>query len=253
MKTKLLIKSLQLLIPFLFFGINVKAQVRLVEVDPSTNNVKIHNYGGTTVDLSNYWFCSQIVYGRLGLMTVVSGSLNLEPNQDVVVTSSVNLNTAADLGLYITSSFASTTAMSDFTQWGGSFPFPSGRENVAVAKGIWTAGTFVNVTAPYEYTGDGNQNGFQFWETLLGLEDFKIGSNYNLYPNPTNSLLSITFKNENFNGTLEVYDMIGKKVMSQSIGSNKLISIDISNLKKGLYLLKISFDGKSETKKFIKN
>lgn len=253
MKTKLLIRSLQLLLPIILFSINIEAQVRLVEVDPATNNVKIHNYGGTTVDLTNYWFCSQIVYGRLGLMTVVSGSLNLAPGADVVVTSSVNLDPAADLGLYNSSSFGSTTAMSDFTQWGGSFPFPSGRENVAVAKGIWTVGTFISVAAPYEYTGDGGQNGFQFWDTLLGVEDFKIGSNFNLYPNPTNSILSITFKNEIPKGTLEVYDMLGKKALSQTLDSNKLTSIDISNLNSGLYLIKVSYDGKSETKQFLKN
>lgn len=253
MKAKLLIKSLPLLITVLLFSIQAEAQIRLVEVDPATNNVKIHNYGATTVDLTNYWFCSQIVYGRLGLMSVVTGSLSLAPNQDVVVTSSVNLDVAADLGLYSSSSFGSTTAMTDFTQWGGSFPFPAGRENIAVAKGIWTAGTFVSVAAPYQYNGDGGQNGFQFWQTLLGIEDFKIGSNFNVFPNPSNTSLSIAFRNEIPNVTLEVYDMLGKRALTQKLSYNKLTSIDISNLDSGLYLIKVSYDGKSETKQFIKN
>lgn len=253
MKTKLRIKSLPLLLTILLFSIQAEAQIRLVEVDPATNNVKIHNYGASTVDLTNYWFCSQIVYGRLGLMTVVSGSLNLAPSQDVVVTSSVNLDVAADLGLYSSSSFGSTTAMTDFTQWGGSFPFPAGRENVAVAKGIWTTGTFVNVAAPYQYNGDGGQNGFQFWQTLLGVEDFKMGSNFNLYPNPSHTHLSIAFRYEIPNVAIEVYDMLGKKVWTQNLSYNKLTSINISNLDSGLYLIKVSYDGKSETKQFIKN
>ncbi|MEZ4796202.1 MAG: T9SS type A sorting domain-containing protein [Flavobacteriaceae bacterium] len=253
MKTKLPFRFLSVLILTVFFSLNVKAQVRIVEVDPATDNVKIHNYGGATVDISNYWFCSQIVYGRLGLMTVVSGSLNLASGADVVVTSSVDLAAAADLGLYNSPSFGSTTAMTDFTQWGGSFSFPAGRENVAVAKGIWTAGTFISVAAPYQYTGNGGQNGFQFWQTLLGLEDFKIGNNFNLYPNPTSSILSVTFKNEVPNGTLEVYDVLGKKAMSQKLKSDVLTSINISSLDNGVYFIKVSYDGKSETKRFIKN
>ncbi|MCB0462330.1 MAG: T9SS type A sorting domain-containing protein [Flavobacteriaceae bacterium] len=87
----------------------------------------------------------------------------------------------------------------------------------------------------------------------LGVDDFKIDSNFNLYPNPTNSILSISFKNEIPNGTLEVYDMLGKKALSQALDSNKLTSIDISNLNSGLYLIKVSYEGKSETKQFLKN
>lgn len=257
MKSKLLIKSLQLFIPIILFSINVEAQVRIVEVDPATETVKIHNFGATSVDISAYRFCSQILYRTLNTQTTVqSGSLNLAPNAEVVVTVNDAYldDTAADLGLYLpTGSFGSPANMVDFMQWGGSFSFPNGREDVAVAKGIWTAGTFVNVAPPYEYIGDGGQNGFQFWNTLLGVQDFKIGSNFNLYPNPTNSILSITFKNEIPNGTLEVYDMLGKKTLSQALDSNQLTSIDISKLNSGLYLIKISYDGKSETKQFLKN
>jgi len=102
MKTKLLIKSLQLFIPIILFSINVEAQVRIVEVDPATETVKIHNYGASSVDISAYRFCSQILYRTLNTQTTVqSGSLNLAPNAEVVVT--VNdaylADTAADLGL----------------------------------------------------------------------------------------------------------------------------------------------------------
>ena len=87
----------------------------------------------------------------------------------------------------------------------------------------------------------------------LGIEDFKIDPNFNLYPNPSNSTLSVTFKNEITNVTLEVYDMLGKKAFSQTLNTNKSTSIDISNLDIGLYLIKVSSEGKSKTKQFIKN
>ena len=73
-----------------------------------------------------------------------------------------NLTSEADLGLYLASgSFGATSAMVDFTQWGSG---GHGRESVAVSKGIWTAGDFVDGNEPYTYNGDGTQNGVSFWE-----------------------------------------------------------------------------------------
>lgn len=90
-------------------------------------------------------------------------------------------------------------------------------------------------------------------ENNLGVNDFKMGSSFNIYPNPSNSILNIALKNGITNGTLEVFDMLGKKAMSQTLNSDVFRSIDISNLNSGLYLIKISFEGNSETKRFIIN
>ena len=38
-----------------------------------------------------------------------------------------------------------------------------GRESVAVTKGIWGMGDFLDGPAPYDYIGDGTQNGVKFW------------------------------------------------------------------------------------------
>ena len=86
----------------------------------------------------------------------------------------------------------------------------------------------------------------------LSTEDFEVGSNFNFYPNPGNSILSLTFKNQVIDGTIEVYDMTGKRVLFQSLNLSKLFSINISNLESGLYLVKASSNGTSETKRFIK-
>lgn len=252
MKNHYIIKTLLTFALVLSMSKNVNSQIRIVEVNPATETVKIHNYGTTTVDISSYRFCSLIVYRTLNTQTTVqSGSLNLAPNADVVVTvNDAYLNdTAADLGLYLpTGSFASAAVMVDFTQWGSG---GNGRESVAVTKGIWTAGTFINVPPPYEYTGNGGQNGFQFWGTLLSVDDFETDSNFNLFPNPSDTALNIQFKNNISNGTLDVYDMLGKKVISQSI-TNEFTSLNVSQLNNGLYLIKIKSDIGVETKRFIK-
>ncbi|MCX7549777.1 T9SS type A sorting domain-containing protein [Xanthomarina sp. F2636L] len=56
-----------------------------------------------------------------------------------------------------------------------------------------------------------------------------------IYPNPTSNSLKIIGLNEDTN--VYVYDILGKKVLSQSIGTNK--SLDVSKLQNGVYILKL--------------
>ncbi|WP_040253521.1 T9SS type A sorting domain-containing protein [Psychroserpens mesophilus] len=251
MKTNYILNFLLAIAIFTLASQTSDAQIRMIEVDPATNTVKIRNYGSTTVDLTSYWFCHLFTYTQLGSGTVQSGSLNLGPGQDVVVTASSNFNDASsDLGLYQTSSFGSTTSMQDFVQWG---TFGQGRENIAAMKGIWTAGSFINVSPPYQYNGDGNQNGFQFWDTLLGISDFNLGLNLKLYPNPSDDVLNITLQNSEANLGIQLYDILGKLVIQKTINTTDLAQIDVSELKEGLYLVKFTIGDSTETKRFIKN
>lgn len=251
MKTNYILNFLLAIAIFTIASQTSDAQIRMTEVDPATNTVKIRNYGSGTVDLTSYWFCHLFTYSQLGSGTVQSGSLNLGPGQEVVVTSFSNFNDASsDLGLYQTSSFASSSSMQDFVQWGNG---GQGRESVAVTKGIWTAGTFVNVSPPYEYNGNGAQNGFQFWDTLLGINDFNLGLNLKLYPNPSDAVLNISMQNYVANLDVQMFDILGKLVFKQTINTIDVAQIDVSELQEGLYLIKFTIGDKSETKRFIKN
>ena len=232
----------------MFLQMQTTAQVRIVEVDPATERVKLHNYGGSTVDISSYWFCTLFAYGQLNSMTVLSGSLNLAAGSDVEVTSSVALNnSAADLGLYSTPSFASSTAMQDFTQWGSG---GNGRENVAVNKGIWTAGTFINLPAPYEYTGDGAQNGVSFWDTLLGIDDFSVNQ-FRILQDPSSSKLMLSLPRISGSITLDVFDVLGKKILTKEVSSISS-TIDVTKWNNGVYLVRLTADNATQTKRFVK-
>jgi hypothetical protein len=251
MKTNYILNSLLAIAIFTMASHTSDAQIRIVEVDPATETVKLRNYGSTTVDVSGYWFCNLFAYTQVSDGTLVSGSTNLAAGADLVVTMAVALNdTASDLGLYQSPSFGSSTAMLDFTQWGSG---GNGRENVAVNKGIWTAGTFISAPAPYEYVGNGAQNGVPFWDTLLGINDFNSGLNLKLYPNPSDSVLNITLQNSETNLGIQLYDILGKLVIQKTINTTDLAQIDVSELKEGLYLVKFTIGDKTETKRFIKN
>ena len=230
-----------------FTNLNAQANVRISKIDPNTNSVTLKNYGDANATISDYWFCVRPAYDQVSGMT---GVTTLAPDEEVDIASSVSFPVASgEFALYNSASFSSSAAMLDFLQWGTGAA--NSRESVAVAAGLWVADTFITVAPPFEYTGDGTQNGVANWSTL-GIDDFEEGSNINLYPNPSNSTINIQLRNSASIGKLEVYDMLGKQIFNQSITSNEVSHIDVSNWNAGLYLIKISSDNGEETKRFIK-
>ena len=242
----------------LFFTValtsNVNAQIRILNVDPAGDTVTFKNFGGSTVNIASYRLCSLFSYKTLSSQTtVVSGSLNLAPDAEVTVFSENYLSlstTAADLGLYLpTGNFGTAANMVDFMQWGAG---GQGRENVAVAKGIWTAGTFVNVAPPYSFTGSAVDTGVTFWDTLLSVDDLEATSSFTVYPNPTDTVLNIQMESNQIGLTYEVFDILGKQISSNTLENERLTQINVSNWNSGLYLIKISNGDTTETKRFIK-
>ena len=73
------------------------------------------------------------------------------------------------------------------------------------------------------------------------------------YPNPVSDKLSIHFKNSKNNHQINIYDVSGrviKSVYHQGIGDKE---ISMAGLAKGVYLLKISDDNKTQITKVLKN
>ncbi|WP_460219580.1 T9SS type A sorting domain-containing protein [Psychroserpens sp. MEBiC05023] len=254
MKTNYITKTLFTLVTIAFVSANSYAQFRIVEVDPAADTVTIKNFGNTTENVGSHRLCSLITYRTLSSQTtIVEGSFNLAPNAEVTVSIAGNwLNdSAADLGLYLpTGSFGVAANMIDFTQWGSG---GNGREGLAVSNGFWTAGTFINVAPPYQFNGGATDFGVGFWDTLLSVNDLNTLSNLNLYPNPTSTVLHIETQNDASDLTYQVFDVLGKQIISGKAMENGLSQIDVSNLTNGLYLIQISSGDASETKRFVKN
>ncbi len=247
MKRNYSIKAVLMLVIATFCFTNLTAQVRILKLDPSTNSVTLKNFGASNVPISDYWFCNFPSYAQVSAMTAVT---SLDPGEEVNIGSAINFAVAdGEFGLYTTNSFSSSAAMLDYVQWGSA---GHQRESVAVGAAVWDAGTFVSVAPPYEYTGDGTQNGVANWSTL-GIDDFDAVNTITLYPNPTNSVLNIQIQNVVSNGAIEIYDMLGKQIFNQTITSNNVSQIDVTNWNNGLYLIKISSEDSVETKRFIKN
>ena len=77
----------------------------------------------------------------------------------------------------------------------------------------------------------------------------KTINDFEVYPNPSNGNFNIDFKNSNNKNSIEIYSLFGEKVFETNNDENN--SISVSNLKKGIYLIKANQNGEAITKKLV--
>lgn len=88
--------------------------------------------------------------------------------------------------------------------------------------------------------------------SLATLSNVDFDSNeFNIYPNPSNGNIKINFENSNEKYSVQVFSILGQKVFEKEYTNSS--SAAVNNLQKGVYLVKITNDNKSVTKKLIVN
>ena len=86
-------------------------------------------------------------------------------------------------------------------------------------------------------------------ESVSSVEDNTTTLGLNVFPNPASSEIQLTVNSTTTNLTVEVYNMIGVKILYQSINSvigNGTYSLDVSDLNPGMYIIKV-IDGQKNT------
>ncbi|MEP1486966.1 MAG: T9SS type A sorting domain-containing protein [Algibacter sp.] len=103
----------------------------------------------------------------------------------------------------------------------------------------------------------------QFWDigdftsfsssncSILSVEENILSENINFYPNPANENITIT-NNKKINAGIEIYNVLGKKVLQTEHNTIKEQTINLSSLKSGVYLVQITAEGNHITKRLIK-
>ncbi len=76
-------------------------------------------------------------------------------------------------------------------------------------------------------------------------------SEFEIYPNPAQNVISVQFPNGFENASITFYNSIGQKVLEKSITNNSN-SVIINNLNSGIYFYAIQSKNKSQTGKIIK-
>lgn len=125
--------------------------------------------------------------------------------------------------------------------------FPAGYEWIYAYDNnqVYTGGTSETLTIPYtEFPVymKGNPLGVD------ELTEIQVA----VYPNPANDQLNIRLTDIDFdNGTIELFDVAGKRVLMESINSlNSRLSVQ--DLSDGVYNCRITLDGKTSNRKIIK-
>ena len=138
--------------------------------------------------------------------------------------------------------------------------------NVETELGI-TVGQWISVDIPLSYYADAGRNlaaahqfkvtgngtiyfdNLYFWKSTATNIGNVVNAEFSIYPNPVNDILNV-----NASKTIEsiqVYNLSGSCVHSVLLNANNT-TIDISQLSKGVYILKVAIDGKTGTTKLIK-
>ena len=89
---------------------------------------------------------------------------------------------------------------------------------------------------------------------VLSVEDYFTNQSITVFPNPTNSTLTIKVTNTNIlPDSFSVYNMLGQLVMNTSVSQTSDLTIDVSHLNDGMYFIQLNKDNNSTTIQFMKN
>lgn len=121
--------------------------------------------------------------------------------------------------------------------------------NSAVAASIVVS---PSVTTVYTVTGvnafgcTASQTISQQVDPCLGLAEITNSGTIKIYPNPATSVLHVEIYDSGENAVLEVLNVLGQKLMEFHVNINRRVELNISELQKGCYYLKVKTTTGSE-------
>ena len=96
--------------------------------------------------------------------------------------------------------------------------------------------------------------GGQFNDNVLSVEEFEADRIFAIYPNPADNEITIQSVSNilNAGAKIELHDMLGRRVINETLRSTvEEQKINVSSLNEGVYLLKVSSENFSTTKKIV--
>lgn len=88
---------------------------------------------------------------------------------------------------------------------------------------------------------------------FTGIEQVKSDLVVNLYPNPTSGILTVSFSNNKNIELIRLYNIEGKEMLVENVTSSNQVELDITNLKTGVYFLKVISKNQTSSFKVFKN
>ena len=132
-----------------------------------------------------------------------------------------------------------------------------------------TATYYINGTQVYTgplvnaYTVDAIGYSFENWKTSYNVDNIvtnttlgtkeALATNFSIYPNPANSVINIANASNMLINAVTLTDVNGRKVKSAQFDGVAQAQVNISDLATGVYMMTVSSDKGSITKKIVKN
>ena len=194
---------------------------------------------------SNAWFA--IGFGNLDMggtdvfrtngSTIVDAysSGNALPAQDTSQDWNLVSNTVSGSNRTIVATRANNTGDSNDHVFSAS----AGSLSVIYAKGSGTS-----------YAYHGGNRGFTTLSVTLGIPENKLLS-FEMYPNPASDVLNVQLPTGTEKAEVSVFDYTGRLVSSKTISSNDS-TLDVQNISKGIYIIRVATNSKIGVQRFIK-
>jgi len=211
-----------------------------INIDADTNITTL-----TLTGPSNAWFA--IGFGNLDMQgtdvfrtngsTIVDAysSGNALPAQDSSQDWTLVSNTVSGSNRTIVATRANNTGDSDDHIFSAS----AGSLSVIYAKGTSTS-----------YAYHGGNRGFTTLSVTLGISENKLLS-FEMYPNPVSDVLNIQLPTGTDKAEVGVYDYTGRLVSTKTVSSNDS-TLDVQNISKGIYIIRVATNSKIGVQRFIK-
>lgn len=238
-----------------FNEINFKSGV----AKPADDWVEIYNPGTTEVDMSGWLFTDSNNKNKY----FFNNGLVLKPNSYIVVAQDINsfksnypdVNNVVgsfEFGLSSDGEFLrlynKAGSLIDSVSYGISAPWPEGASGTGFTLELSNANTDNN--AGENWFVDNKKNGSPGRQNFMttSIQDTE-DMLFTVFPNPTSDYIFIKNKQQSF--TYELVNLQGAVVLSDYIAENSTVRINLSNLPKGVYLLKTSSPENCYTKKIV--
>ena len=160
---------------------------------------------------------------------------NALPAQDASQDWTLVSNTVSGSNRTIVATRANNTGDSDDHIFSAS----AGSLSVIYAKGSSTS-----------YAYHGGNRGFTTLSVTLGIPENKLLS-FEMYPNPASDVLTVQLPTGTEKAEVSVFDYTGRLVSSKTISSNDS-TLDVQNISKGIYIIRVATNSKIGVQRFIK-
>ncbi len=231
-----------------------------VEGSGTNKALEIANFTGATVNLSNYslklnsnggaiWnyvysFPGSASINNEDVYVIANSGLNAacQSQQDDVNNSIINFSGNDAIGLFKNDVLIDIIGtFQDGTTFAQNVTLIR-KETISMPNPVFDINEW-NTVAQDDCSDLGTHN------QTLSIDSFTTES-FKIYPNPVKDILSIQINNS-IETQIEIFDVLGKKVYSNYIYNSS--DINLNQIKKGIYILRITQENKSITKKLIKN